>query len=804
MPRLALPRTPRPSSSPDAFAGSLSLILVFCGFLVPRDLIPQPWIWMYYLSFLVYPIEALAINELKDLTLEGGLPGSAALDFKNIEDLEAPVSLAGYKKTAGEKFTLRSEPEWVWRDIAILVLFMLAFGAAALAAWSYKESVRRRGPACVRVEEEVQPRFEDLEGEEGEGKEGAAPNVSVELGAQAHQHRHAEVLMTWRDLGYSIKDKQILTGVTAYCKSGMLMALMGPSGAGKTTLLDVLAGRKEQGKVTGDIQINGRPRDQFFHRLAGYVEQFDLLIPEQTVREAIVFSALLRLPSSMPKEEKIRVELKPIAQAFPPAPGPCPPNLTKAHKGPSAPALRPPLPHAGARVAQAEDVIDELDLRPHVDLLLGCGRDPEAPGQILRSLIRDLRPDVGLLLGFLRVSYYLRPHVHLLLGAAHMPELRKRVSIGIELVARPAILFLDEPTSGLDAVSALHIMHAVRKLARAGQAVIWCVHLAAEPEATRAAPEIAKGIAGQAAVCTVHQPSAKLFEVFDWLLLLRTGGEAARRRLRGPGRPRPAAAAYFGPLGRDSADVLRQFDELGEGGEEASGPGYPCPPGRNPADFVLEVCGGKYPNTRVAGEVDVAALWRSCPRHAAAQAEQAALEQGGAPQGEVFKSRYAEGFQAQVRRCLDRNARATLRRPAVLQAIVARALLLAFVGGSMYYNNRQNNLAAGRMRTAAAFYGIFAFGMGSSSSIVPKVFERTIMYREATQGAYHPTAAFLAWSTVEFVCQVAETMLFDVVFYFFAGLTVIDNGAQPSASPARHRPRRRPPLGVSGLAKLAA
>ena len=48
-----------------------------------------------------------------------------------------------------------------------------------------------------------------------------------------------------------------------------MVALMGPSGAGKTTLLDVLAGKKTEGYITGDLLVNGKPRDESFNRIAG-------------------------------------------------------------------------------------------------------------------------------------------------------------------------------------------------------------------------------------------------------------------------------------------------------------------------------------------------------------------------------------------------------------------------------------------------------------------------------------------------------------------------------------------------------
>ena len=86
-------------------------------------------------------------------------------------------------------------------------------------------------------------------------------------------------------------------------------------------------------------------------------------------------------------------------------------------------------------------------------------------------------------------------------------EQRKRLTIGVELAAKPKLLlFLDEPTSGLDSQTAWSVCQLMKKLSNAGQAVL----------------------------CTIHQPSAILLEQFDNVLFLAKGGRAVYCGAIGP------------------------------------------------------------------------------------------------------------------------------------------------------------------------------------------------------------------------------------------------------------------------------
>jgi ABC-type multidrug transport system ATPase subunit len=107
-------------------------------------------------------------------------------------------------------------------------------------------------------------------------------------------------VFTWKDLTYTVaNNKVLLNKVSGYCKAGTLTALMGSSGAGKTTLMDVLAQRKSEGEIKGEVLINGQALPVAFQRTTGYCEQVDVHLPQVSLlAEAIRFALTAsRLPS---------------------------------------------------------------------------------------------------------------------------------------------------------------------------------------------------------------------------------------------------------------------------------------------------------------------------------------------------------------------------------------------------------------------------------------------------------------------------------------------------------------------------
>src|SRR5579863_7918389 len=115
-------------------------------------------------------------------------------------------------------------------------------------------------------------------------------------------------VFTWEGVNYHVPvshgTRQLLNNIYGYVRPGTLTALMGASGAGKTTCLDVLAKRKDTGIVSGDILVSGRPTQPDFARSTAYAEQMYVHEGTATVRQAMRFSAYLRQPFHVPKEEK--------------------------------------------------------------------------------------------------------------------------------------------------------------------------------------------------------------------------------------------------------------------------------------------------------------------------------------------------------------------------------------------------------------------------------------------------------------------------------------------------------------------
>ncbi|CAI4215473.1 unnamed protein product [Parascedosporium putredinis] len=212
-------------------------------------------------------------------------------------------------------------------------------------------------------------------------------------------------------------------------------------------------------------------------------------------------------------------------------------------------------------------------------------------------------------------------------------EQRKRVTIGVELSAKPELLlFLDEPTSGLDSQSAFNIVRFLKKLAAAGQAIL----------------------------CTIHQPNAALFENFDRLLLLQRGGRTV----------------YFGDIGAD-AHILRAYLK-----------GYGAAAGEkdNVAEFMLEAIGaGSSPRV---GNRDWADIWEDSPEFAQTKETIKQLKEerirATKSGNKLLEKEYATPFLHQLKIVTARMNTAFWRSPNYEFTRLLNHLIVSLLTGLMY------------------------------------------------------------------------------------------------------------------------
>lgn len=376
------------------------LFLVYNGYLIPFSQM-KPWFsWIVWVNPLAYGYKALALNEFVGQnfyctgnTLIPPYP-NASIAY---QACAIPGSTPGLDYVTGADYLAArfGDMGQIGLNLLATVCFFIGFtilamigtewieyGKGGISINVFKRKTRReKRAALAAMQASVAP-------------EGVAV-VNVDnpkaAGAAAEEKMFHGRPFTWKELNYYVPvnkgQRQLLMNVAGYVVPGRMVALMGSSGAGKTTLLDVLAQRKTIGKVDGEVYLGNAPQGPDFKQITGYAEQTDNHMPTQTVREALLFSADLRQPPDISKEDKRK---------------------------------------------WCEEVIDLLEMRSIADAMIGTVES----------------------------------------GLGISVEERKRLTIAVELVAKPEILFLDEPTSGLDSTASYSIVRLIKKLTQRGQAVI--------------------------------------------------------------------------------------------------------------------------------------------------------------------------------------------------------------------------------------------------------------------------------------------------------------------------------------------
>ncbi|XVF74664.1 hypothetical protein PTKIN_Ptkin13bG0129600 [Pterospermum kingtungense] len=297
-------------------------------------------------------------------------------------------------------------------------------------------------------------------------------------------------------------------------------------------------------------------------------------------------------------------------------------------------------------------------------------------------------------------------------------EQRKRLTIAVELVANPSIIFMDEPTSGLDARAAAIVMRTVRNTVDTGRTV----------------------------VCTIHQPSIDIFEAFDELFLMKRGGQEI----------------YVGPLGHHSKHLIKYFE--GMQGVSKITDGY------NPATWMLEVT---TTSQELALGVDFADLYKNSDLYRRNKALIEDLSKPAPGSKELyFPTQYSRSFLTQCMACLWKQHWSYWRNSPYTAVRLLFTTVIALMFGTLFWDlGSKTEKVRDVVNAMGSMYAAVLFlGFQNSSSVQPVVaVERTVFYRERAAGMYSAMPYAIAQVLIEMPYVFVQSTIYGFIVYSMIG-----------------------------------
>ncbi|KAL7639014.1 UNVERIFIED_CONTAM: hypothetical protein RMT77_010548 [Armadillidium vulgare] len=315
---------------------------------------------------------------------------------------------------------------------------------------------------------------------------------------------------------------------------------------------------------------------------------------------------------------------------------------------------------------------------------------------------------------------------------------KKRLSAAFELINNPSIMFLDEPTSGLDSYSSYKGILLLKKLAREGRNII----------------------------CTIHQPSAKLFEEFDYVYALAEGHCVYRGTV-------PGLLPFISSISLE------------------------CPSHYNPADFMIEVASGVYGNfvgkmveavnrtlplegaRSIHNEVEreVNSNSNECETYSLIENQEDIIsslrEDNDAPSGvqnlshqEQINAHKPVPFIIQFHTLLIRTLISITRDPILTLIRLVFHLVSGLFIGLMYY--KIGNEASEILNNVGLLIICIVFNMFSAgiTTLITFPLEAKVLVREHLNNWYSLKAYYLAKTLVDLPFQIAFSTMFITIVYF--------------------------------------
>ncbi|XP_065879424.1 ABC transporter G family member 14 [Euphorbia lathyris] len=303
---------------------------------------------------------------------------------------------------------------------------------------------------------------------------------------------------------------------------------------------------------------------------------------------------------------------------------------------------------------------------------------------------------------------------------------KKRVSIGQEMLINPSLLLLDEPTSGLDSTTAQRIITTVKRLASGGRTV----------------------------VTTIHQPSSRLYHMFDKVVLLSDG-----------------SPIYYGP----SSSALDYFSSIG----------FSTSITINPADLLLDLANGIAPDSKSTTEYGeniekeqksvkealISAYEKNISTTLKAElfnvdcnyTNKDASSRGFDSKSEQWCTSWWHQFKVLFQRGLRERRFESFNRLRIFQVIS-----VAVLGGLLWWNTPSSHI---QDRIALLFFFSVFWGFYPLYNAVftfPQ--ERRMLIKERASGMYHLSSYFLARTFGDLPLELALPTAFVFIIYWMGGL----------------------------------
>ncbi|KAJ3255532.1 hypothetical protein HDU77_003656 [Chytriomyces hyalinus] len=297
---------------------------------------------------------------------------------------------------------------------------------------------------------------------------------------------------------------------------------------------------------------------------------------------------------------------------------------------------------------------------------------------------------------------------------------KRRLSIAIQLVKEPKVIFLDEPTSGLDSAASFKVMEAIRDLARRR---------------------------GCTVVCSIHQPSPSTYELFDKVLFLARG-----------------RTVYFGPNAGADAEYFKSI-------------GHTIPTHVNVPDAVLDSINVDFlgdealANTRIA---NFDQSWNSSSaksdRLAEVEREIALAKTKATDVATIIGGGdYTHGFFKQVGILTRRNTSNALKNILLFWVRCAMYIAMAILMGTTWWRMSLNQNTV-QDRFSAIFFSIAFLAFMSVAGIPGVLEEREVFYRERLNRTYSVGAYVIANTLVSLPFVMVIAIAFTVPAYWMMGM----------------------------------